>query len=451
VSVPRRLSLRVQLVLALVAVALLGIGIATLIANSELPGLVNTAARERLQREARHLSVVAAESFVQSDRWTPAAANIVVHTAEAEITGVKAELLDAQGKRIAGPAGLDRRSRANRVRVPVVVRGRKVGELIVAPTGTSILTPEEKHLRSSLDRSHVISAIASAGAALIVALLLAEALTRPLRRIRVAAERIEEGRLETRVEVSGTSETISVGHALNRLAATLEHEEEVRRETVADLAHELRTPVSGILARIEAAQDGVLDDLQQNLEAMHAEAVRLSVLLDDLARLAEAQAPGMLIEKEPLDLAVVGKEQAESFAPRFAEKGIELETSFSTVRVLGDAGRLNQIAANLLSNALRYTPAGGKVTLRVGEEAGSAQLEVSDTGIGIAPEDLRHIFTRFWRGEKSRSRETGGAGIGLAIVAELVHEHDGRIDVESKPDRGSTFRVTLPLARDLHE
>ena len=119
--------------------------------------------------------------------------------------------------------------------------------------------------------------------------------------------------------------------------------------------------------------------------------------------------------------------------------------------MLGDAGRLNQIVSNLLENALRYTPSGERVTLSVREEAKSAVLEVTDTGIGIAPEDLRHIFTRFWRGEKSRSRETGGAGIGLAIVAELVHAHDGRIDLESKLGEGSTFLVTLPLAANLHE
>lgn len=303
----------------------------------------------------------------------------------------------------------------------------------------------------SLDRLHLVAAGFSALAALLVALLVAETLARPLRRIRLAAERMEEGKLGSRVDISGTNELAAVGHALNRLAATLEHEEEMRRESVADLAHELRTPVSGLLSRIEAAQDNVLEDVQANLEAMHSEALRLSVLLDDLTRLAEAQRPGMLIEKHPLDLATVGEEQAKAFASRFAEKGIDFETTLAPALILGDAGRLNQIASNLLENALRYTPSGRRVALRVYEEDGSSVLEVADAGIGIAPDDLRHIFTRFWRGEKSRSRETGGAGIGLAIVAELVHAHDGRIDVESKLGQGSVFRVTLPRATNLHE
>jgi two-component system sensor histidine kinase BaeS len=451
VNVLGRLSLRVQLALALVAVALLGIGIATLFSNYGLPGLVNQAAQARLKRQAGHLSSVAAAFYAEKGRWTAAAGSVVVH--EGRIAGVEAELLNAQGKRIAGDAGTGRSAKAgsSRVRVAIVVRGRQVGKLIVVPLGRQILTPEEQHLRHSLDRLHLVAAGVSALAALLVALLVAETLTRPLRRIRLAAERMEEGELEARVDISGTNELAAVGHALNRLAATLEHEEEVRRESVADLAHELRTPVSGLRSRIEAAQDGVLEDTEANLEAMHAEALRLSILLDDLTRLAEAQRPGMLVEKHPLDLATVGEEQTQTFAPRFVEKGVEFESELAPAHVLGDAGRLNQIASNLLENALRYTPSDGRVTLRVREEAGSAVLEVADTGIGIAPDDLRHIFTRFWRGEKSRSRATGGAGIGLAIVAELVHAHDGRIDVESKVGEGSTFRVTLPPAAGLHE
>ena len=444
-----RLSLRIQLALALVAVALLGIGIATFFSNFGLPGLVNEAARSRLERQAGHLSSVAAAFYSGSGRWTPAAGSAVVH--EGRIAGIDAELLNAQGKRIAGNAKLERGAGHNRVRVPVRVRDKQVGVLVVTALGNQILTPEEQHLRHSLDRLHLISAGVSALAALLVALLVAETLTRPLRRIRLAAERMEEGELGTRVDISGTTELAAVGHALNRLAATLEHEEETRRESVADLAHELRTPVSGLLSRIEAAQDGVLEDMPANLEAMHAETLRLSILLDDLTRLAEAQRPGMLIEKLPLDLATIGEGQAEAFAPRFAEKSIDFETVLSPAPVLGDAGRLSQIVSNLLENALRYTPKGGQVFLRVREERGSAVLEVADTGSGIAAEDLRHVFTRFWRGEKSRSRETGGAGIGLAIVAELVHAHEGRIDVESKLDQGSTFRVSLALASDLHE
>ena len=223
--------------------------------------------------------------------------------------------------------------------------------------------------------------------------------------------------------------------------------------SVADLAHELRTPVSALLSRIEAAQDGVLADDAANLAAMHAETLRLARLLDDLARLAEAERPGMLVEKRVVDLAEVGGREADSWSALFATKDVEFSTELEPVAVQGDPDRLGQVVSNLLSNALRYTQTGHRVVLRVRPEQGRAVLEVSDTGAGIAPEDLKHVFKRFWRGEKSRSRTTGGAGIGLAIVHELVRAHDGRIDVESRPGAGSTFRVSLPAldASRLHE
>lgn len=295
--------------------------------------------------------------------------------------------------------------------------------------------------------AHLVAGALAVAIALLVALLLAQTMSAPLRRIRAAAERMERGDLEAKVEPGGDAEVQAVGHALNRLAETLEHEEQLRRASVADLAHELRTPVSGLLSRIEAAQDGVLTDAAANLEAMHGEALRLKRLLDDLDKLAAAERPGLLLEKRCVDLAAVAAAEAEQMAASFAEKDVGLESELAPARIAGDPDRLAQIVANLLSNALRYTEPGGRVLLRVaGEEGPRAVLEVSDTGIGIDAEELPQIFKRFWRADKSRSRTTGGAGIGLAIVRELVSAHDGRVEVESHPGRGSRFSVSFALA-----
>jgi two-component system sensor histidine kinase BaeS len=297
-----------------------------------------------------------------------------------------------------------------------------------------------------LSEAHITAGAIAVAIALLVALLLAQTMSAPLRRIRATAERMERGELEAKVELGGDAEVQAVGHALNRLAQTLEHEEQLRRASVADLAHELRTPVSGLLSRIEAAQDGVLRDREANLEAMHAEVVRLKRLLDDLDKLAAAERPGLLLEKRPVDLAAVAASEAEQMAASFAEKGVDLESALAPARIAGDPDRLAQIVANLLSNALRYTEAGGRVCLRVtAKDHREAVLQVSDTGIGIDAEDLQQIFKRFWRADKSRSRATGGTGIGLAIVRELVNAHDGRIEVESHPDHGSRFSVSFPL------
>ncbi len=435
-SVGARLTLRARLALALVGVSVLATGFATLLGNLGLEPRLNKAAHSRLQRSADHFAGLAAAVYRDSGGWSPAARQVLVHLAD--LDGLRVEIGTSSGPVVPiGPAPTGPRAHA-----PVVVGGTIVGRVAVAGMGGTLLTAEESHLQRSLDRLHLAAGAAAIAAALLVAFVLAQALARPLRRIRLTAERIEGGDIAARVELGGDPEMRSVGRALNRLAETLEHEEASRRANVADLAHELRTPVNGLLTRLEAAQDGILPG-PENLEAMHAEALRLTRLLDDIARLADAERPGLLLEKHTLDLADVARAVADSFAPRFAERNIDFGAELDSVVVVGDGDRLGQITANLISNALRYTEPGGEVRLSVRREADDAVLEVTDTGIGIAPENLRHIFTRFWRGDRSRSRATGGAGIGLAIVRELVRAHDGRIDVESTPGRGSHFRVIL--------
>lgn len=429
-----RLGLRARLAIALVGVAVLTVGLATLLANRGLDPLVEDAARSRLQRSAQHMAEIAGAVYRDEGGWSPTARETLLHLSELD------------GLRIAVRSEATRFGQeltdTDTASAPVTVAGRRVGTIEVAQEGPGLLTPEEAHLQHALDRLHLAAGAASVVVALLLAFLLAETLSRPLRRIRVAAQRIGHGELETRIEPAGDPEVRSVALALNRLAETLQHEEEIRKQTVADLAHELRTPVNGLLARIEAAQDGVLSG-PENLEAMHQEALRLTRLLDDLALLTDAERPGLLLEKHPLDLADIAREVGASFAPRVAEAGIHYEVVAAHVWVEGNHGRLEQIVANLLSNALRYTQAGGSVRLSVERVGTDAILEVADTGVGIAPDDLRHVFTRFWRGDPSRSPATGGTGIGLAIVRELVRAHDGRIDVDSTVGEGTRFRVVL--------
>ena len=431
-----RLSLRARLAIALVSVAVLTVAFATLLANRGLEPLVTDAARARLQRSAEHMAEIAAAVYQDENGWSPQARETLGHLAELDGLRISVRGNGASfGSDVPGSASAD---------AAVTVAGRNVATIEVAQVGNDLLTPEEENLQHSLDRLHLVAGAASVIAALLLAFVLAETLSRPLRRIRLAAERLGQGDLETRIDPAGDPEVRAVGVALNRLAETLEHEEEIRKQTVADLAHELRTPVNGLLARIEAAQDGVITG-PDNLAAMHDEAVRLTRLLDDLSRLADAEQPGLLLEKRVVDLAEVASAVVESFAQRFADADIALQPDLQPAWIAGNADRLDQVVSNLLSNGLRYTGDGGVVTVRVHCAARQAILEVADTGPGIAPDDLPHIFTRFWRADPSRSPETGGTGIGLAIVRELVRAHDGRIDVDSILGEGTTFRVTLPV------
>ena len=223
-----------------------------------------------------------------------------------------------------------------RASAPVLVSGRQIATVTVSPADGARYTPEEEHLRESLDRLHLIAGGIAIAAALLVAFLLAQTLTGSLRRLMQTAERMEQGEIDARVGFTVLPSWSRFEGALNRLSETLEQEEEVRKANVADLAHELRTPVNALLfARIEAAQDGVLVG-PDNLAAMHTEALRLTRLLDDLARLADAERPGLLLDKSPVDLAAAARIAADSFAPRFAESGVDFGVELEPVYVAGE-------------------------------------------------------------------------------------------------------------------
>jgi len=430
--VTRRLrwNLRARLVVAFVGVALLAVVLATVYSSLSMNAHVAAAAQARLQRSAAHFGDVAAAVYGQNHGWTAVGAAELHHLALLDDLAVL--LVDDGGRTLLKlPPSAPVESEAS-APAPVSSDGRAIGRVTVSQANGRLLTDEEARLHDRLDRMHIAAGVTSAAIAFAIGLYLALSLSRPLRRIRAGAEAMGAGDLDVRIRQTGDDEISAVANALNGLAATLQREEELRKESVADLAHELRTPVMGLLARVEAAQDGVFDDEAANLAAMHDEALRLTRLLDDLSL-------------EPVDLATVAAGPAEALRPRYADKGVEFTTDLRPTVVSGDRKRLEQVVDNLLTNALRYTDAGGRVSLTVRQSVGEAVIEVVDTGIGIAPEDLPHVFTRFWRGEKSRSRATGGAGIGLSIVEALVHAHRGRVTAESAVGHGSVFRVLIPL------
>lgn len=446
-------GLRARLALALALVAAMAVGVATLIANRGLERQLEQSAGKRLSAAAGHASRLATRLYRRDPRWSRSALADLGHAAE--VGGYRILVEDARGRPVTGQGALALQRR-NAVRASVRVAGRRVGTVAVAPVPGDSVSDVERRLHERLNSLHLLAAGLAIAAALLAAPLVAGPLTRPVRRVTQAARRMRRGDLGARVEPSGPAETRELAAALNRLAETLQRQDDARRDAAADTAHELRTPIAGVLSRIEAAQDGVLQDSAGNLAAMHAETLRLSRFVEDLERLADAERPDLLVEKRALDLARVAAERADAHEGFFAAKGIGFERRLEPALVRGDAARLSQVVDNLLGNALRYTESGGTVTLTVAADHSTAELAVSDTGMGVEERDLPRLFERFWRGEASRSRGTGGAGIGLAVVRQLVRAHGGEVEVESQLGRGSTFRVLLPAsgrdsrADDLH-
>ncbi|MDN4067610.1 ATP-binding protein [Paenibacillus vini] len=274
---------------------------------------------------------------------------------------------------------------------------------------------------------------------------MSKSLSRPLLRIKQIANQMREGDLSSRVALGHhQTEIEEVGLALNHLADALEQEDRLRKNITADIAHELRTPLATIQSHIEAFQDGVWEATPDKLEICHGQVVRLVKLIQDLESLSAVENPMLKLKQEPVMLVEVIRESEKTVKAQFKAKPIDLIIQEETPIVIrGDSGRLIQVFVNLLNNAYKYTSE-GSIHIRIFETADHVTVSMSDTGTGISSDELPHIFERFYRGDKSRNRRTGGAGIGLAIVKAIVEAHGGHIHAESEIDQGTRFTLHFP-------
>jgi two-component system sensor histidine kinase BaeS len=241
-----------------------------------------------------------------------------------------------------------------------------------------------------------------------------------------------------------------VTEAVNRLAASLARSEEARKHMVADIAHELRTPLTILKGQFEFIQQTGLAVQPETLLPLQDEVIRLSKLVSDLQQLSQAEAGVLQLEKLRIDLLELLRRLLELLSVEAEDKNVRLrlDSSAPAVEICADPQRMTQIFYNLIGNAIRYTPAGGQVAIRLEEQKAAPQSElviiVADTGVGIAAEHVPFVFERFYRAADDRSRQSGGAGLGLAIAKQFAEAHGGRIEVASEPGRGTEFRVTLP-------
>lgn len=271
-------------------------------------------------------------------------------------------------------------------------------------------------------------------------------LVRPLRALTAAVQRLAEGDVSAQVRVVGGDEIGRLSVAFNSMAGRRAELERLRKAMVSDVAHELRTPLSNIRGWLEAAEDGVVDNDGELLASVLEEALLLQHIIDDLRDLSAADAGELRLSKAPVPVADVLAQTAHAHRADADASGVRLTvTADEAALVDADPVRLRQMAGNLLSNAIRHTPHGGTVTLSARVTEGSVRIDVADTGAGIAPDELPHVFERFWRAEKSRSRQTGGSGLGLSIVRKLAEAHGGTVTAHSTPGAGAVFRLTLPL------
>lgn len=284
----------------------------------------------------------------------------------------------------------------------------------------------------------------------ILVFLLSGWLTKPIMDLTVAIRKMGTQGSGVRVKVSGSDEMAELGNAFNRMSERIEDHNRVRDEFIANVSHELKTPLSTMKLLSENILYQEHPDpamMQEFFGDVNHEMDRLSRIVTELLRLVQEDAGAQELLKEPLRLDVLAGRVCKRLSPLALEKGIEIKTELSPVSICGDKSRMEQVIINLVENAIKYTDA-GSVGVRAYAGEGEAVFQVSDTGIGIPEEAVAHLFERFYRVDKARSRSTGGTGLGLAIVEKIVTLHGGRIDVASKMGKGSTFTVHLPLEEE---
>ncbi|MFI0432735.1 MAG: ATP-binding protein [Candidatus Nanopelagicales bacterium] len=438
-----------RLLLAFVLVALSSVVVLSVAA------VIGTAkgldASEDTQRAATATAVAAqaGDAYAVAGGWS--GADLGAAEASAAAAGARLVVRDSVGTVVAAPSdeagmngmgGMGAMSGRGQVSAPVVVAGQTVGSVRLA-FGTPGSSAAQRIAWSWI----AVAALAALIVAGAVAWFVTRRITDPLARLADVARRFASGDRAARAapaDVVAPGELGELARSFDATAEAVVVSESTRQAMAADVAHELRTPLAALQAGLEELRDGYVEPDQPRLTALHAQAVRLGRLVDDMAQLSSAEASSLTIVRSPLDL---GEVAAEALGARLADleaAGLQVQRSIATgVWISGDDDRLHQVVGNLLANAAKFGRPGDQVQVAVWATGSRAVLEVADTGPGIAPADLPHVFDRLWRGTADTT--TAGSGIGLAVVREVVAAHDGEVDVRSDGRTGTTFTVTLPL------
>ncbi len=332
----------------------------------------------------------------------------------------------------AGPLGPSRR-------VVITAGDRPVGELYLAlPEGT--VPVADREFRTSINWLLLLGGLLAGSIGVGAGVIASQRTLRPISELTSAARDLRAGDRSRRAAVSGNDEIAQLARAFNDLVDSVAREDAVRRAFAADVAHELRTPLAVLRSQLEAVQDGVVEPGPALVSSLHEETMRLGRLTADLETMTSADSVEFDLHREPVDLADVVALASAGLSHRFAQTHLRLVVETRPAVVSGDEVRLQQVVTNLLTNAVKFVPPGGTVTVSTRTHEDWVELGVIDDGPGVCAEDLPHVFERFYRGHQVR---TGGSGIGLAVVAALVRAHQGEVTVENRPTGGASFRVRL--------
>ena len=336
---------------------------------------------------------------------------------------------------------------SNVASAPIMVDGEKVGTVLVrVPGSETLLTKFDEDFRDKSYNAMIFAAVIALIIAMVIGAIFARTIAAPVKKITNAAKALKEGDYSARTGMTGSDEIARLGNMFDLMADSIESNRKLERRLVTDVAHELRTPLMAIQSTDEAMIDGVFKPDAERLETLNSEVQRMSRLVDALLKLSRLESRTKPIEQKKVDLTEMLSSVVQTHQAYIHDAGLNLEFEYDPhVYVFGDADLLRQATANLISNAVRYTPEGGTITIMARKGDLMGQIVVKDTGIILTPEEAKLDFLRFWRADTGRARPTGGLGIGLSVVKEIVEQHNGWVRVEGRPNEGACFTIYIPL------
>ncbi len=460
--------LRTKMSLSYVLITVVCVAIVVLLANALLETQFRSYVQVQQQHEAENTVAQITERYKTADGWDAAyIENVGMNALE---NGMIIKVADKSGSVIWDAAthnnGLCQQMLTNmrfnmnsRYRqwqggyqeTPYDVRvdGSSVGTVSVGYYGPFYYTNNDLYFINSINRLFIWAGVVSVILALGLGVIMSRQISRPISRVIDKAQMIAHGLYGSKIaEQSNTTEIRSLVDTVNNLAETLQAQQQQSKQTSMDIAHELRTPLTTVQANLEAVMDGVMELDQNRVKVLHEQILRINRLVNDLAELARYESRTVVLEKTSFDLSALIGNVILHAENDFNNENKTLEYEGEKCEITADKDKMSQVLLNLLSNARKFTQPGDSVTVTLKQHKQTAEITVRDTGVGIPKEDLPHIFDRFYRSDKSRSRKTGGAGIGLTIVKSIVEAHGGTIEAASTPGEGTTFKLIIPIAQD---
>ena len=452
-----------RLTLSFAATALMTVLVLVIVLSYVWMGQFQKYTRDNMQRTANAMSEVLAQEYENNGGWTSEALDSIHHSAES-LPEVGVQVLDIDGNIIFDDTNVPQIDTGKGTSEPTLDDASVVSADIVTSDGSKVGVVRFWSMGSdafftksdSAFRANSFGAIFTAGCvALILACLIgyfvSRALTKPINKITTTARQIRNGNLSARTGLTGSDEIGQLAETFDDMATTLERDIKLEHRLTSDVAHELRTPLMAMQATVEAMQDGVLPTDDEHLATVAIEVRRLSRLVDAMLKLSRMENGKTPLKKANTDVVGMVNGLVTYQAQLFSDNGLDLifenNTGSDEFYAELDPDLIREAIVNLMSNAMRYTPEGGTVTVSVGKTRTDVLISVQDTGIGIAKEDIPRVFSRFWRSDASRERVAGGLGVGLSLTKEIIDRHNGTIKVDSEEGVGTTFTLVLPIGR----